>query len=73
MLVAILSTKVPILLGEPFWIFRLPRLDRYGFWSMEHEARTDFAMLLGSRFLLIIVGGRLTQDSRETAEATPHR
>ena len=46
MLVAILSTKVPILLGEPFWLFSLPRLDRYGFWSMAHEARTDWAMLL---------------------------
>src|SRR5437763_1393586 len=31
MLVALLSTKVPILLGEGFWIFALPKLERYGF------------------------------------------
>src|SRR5205823_311796 len=37
MLVAILSTKVPVLLGHGFWLFTLPRLDRYGFWSMAHE------------------------------------
>src|SRR5205085_9317833 len=57
MLVAILSTKVPTLLGERFWIFALPRLDRYGFLSMAHEARTDFAMLLGSIFLLLVGAG----------------
>src|SRR2546428_13068580 len=34
MLVALLSTKVPILLGEGFWMFALPKLERYGFWSM---------------------------------------
>jgi putative oxidoreductase len=38
--VAILSTKVPILLHE-------------GFWKMAHEARTDWSMLLGLLFLLM--------------------
>src|SRR3954449_6691676 len=38
MLVAIWTTKIPILLNA-------------GFWSMAHEARTDYAMLLGSVFL----------------------
>ena len=43
--------KVPILLNEPFWIFALPRLDHYGFWSMAPtRSRTDFAMLLASIF-----------------------
>jgi putative oxidoreductase len=63
MLVAILSTKVPILLGERFWIFSLPKLDRYGFWSMAHEARTDWAMLLGSIFLLIVGAGIWSLDA----------
>lgn len=72
MLVAILSTKVPILLGEPFWMFSLPRLDRYGFWSMAHEARTDFAMLLGSIFLLIVGAGKWSFDSQfARTEDTP--
>jgi uncharacterized membrane protein YphA (DoxX/SURF4 family) len=63
MLMAILSTKVPILLGEPFWIFALPKQNRYGFWSMAHEARTDWAMLLGSLFLLIVGAGLWSLDA----------
>jgi hypothetical protein len=39
MIVAIVSTKAPMLLGHDFWIFHLPKLPRYGFWSMMHEAR----------------------------------
>jgi hypothetical protein len=42
MIVAIVSTKVPILLGHDFWIFHVPKLTRYDLWSMLHEARTDF-------------------------------
>jgi putative oxidoreductase len=48
MCVALISTKLPILLGYGFWRFSLSKLSSYGFWSMAHEARTDFAMLLGS-------------------------
>jgi len=66
MLVAILSTKIPILLGQGFWGFSLRNLPYYGFWGMAHEARTDFAMLLGSLFLLIVGGGALSLDARLT-------
>ena len=38
--VAIVSTKIPVLLGHGFWGFSLMKLPRYGFWSMMHEART---------------------------------
>ncbi|HEY5550286.1 MAG TPA: DoxX family protein [Opitutaceae bacterium] len=31
---------------------KLPILQNQGFWSMAHEGRTDFAMILGSLFLL---------------------
>src|SRR5439155_26921840 len=55
--VAIISTKVPILLGHGFWGFSLPKLANYGFWSMAHEARTDFCRLLGSLFLLVVGAG----------------
>ena len=51
MLVAISTTKVPILRNE-------------GFWKMAHEARTDWAMLLGSIFLLIVGAGAWSFDSR---------
>jgi uncharacterized membrane protein YphA (DoxX/SURF4 family) len=55
--VAILSTKIPILLGHAFWGFTLAKLPHYGFLSMVHEARTDFSMWLGLVFLLITGGG----------------
>ena len=50
MLVAIATTKVPILLTQ-------------GFWAMVHESRTDFSMLLGSLFLLIIGAGEWSLDA----------
>ena len=61
--VAIVSTKIPILLGHGFWTFSLPAAKTYGFWSMMHEARTDFAMLLGGVFLLIVGAGCLSFDA----------
>lgn len=63
MIVAIVSTKVPIFLGQDFWIFHLPKLPRYGFWSTMHEARDDFGMLLGSLYLLIEGGGAWSLDA----------
>ena len=62
MLVALVSTKLPILLGRGFWGFGLRKLDSYGFFSMAHEARTDFAMLLGSLFLLLAGAGPWALD-----------
>ena len=64
MLVAILSTKIPILVGHGFWGFSLRTLPYYGFWGMLHEARTDFAMLFGSIFLLIVGAGLWSIDAR---------
>ena len=61
--VAIVSTKIPILLERGFWIFNLPKVSQYGFWSMAHEARADFAMLLGSIFLLIVGAGSISLDA----------
>ena len=63
MIVAIISTKVPILLGHDFWIFHVPKLPRYGFWSMAHEARADFDMLLGAIYLLIVGAGPWSLDA----------
>ena len=61
--VAILSTKIPILLGHGFWTFTLAKLPRYGFLSMMHEARTDFSMLLGLIFMLIAGAGAWSVDA----------
>ncbi|MBO0696164.1 MAG: DoxX family protein [Verrucomicrobia bacterium] len=61
--VAIVSTKIPVLLGHGFWGFTLMKLPRYGFWSMMHEARTDFSMWLGLLFLLIVGAGPWSFDA----------
>lgn len=62
MLVAIIVTKIPILFGEAFGPFEVRELSTYGFWSMAHEMRTDFAMFLGSIFLMIRGGGHWSLD-----------
>jgi len=62
--VAIVSTKIPILLKHGFWLFSLPDLKRYGFWSMAHEARTDFSMFVCLLFILIVGSGSLSMDQR---------
>jgi putative oxidoreductase len=49
--VAIATTKVPM-------------LSRVGFWSTVHEARTDYCMLLGLLFLLLVGSGPLSIDER---------
>jgi uncharacterized membrane protein YphA (DoxX/SURF4 family) len=63
MIVAIVSTKVPILLGREFLGFSLPHLGRYGLWSMLHEARADLCMLLGAIYLLRVGGGAWSADA----------
>jgi putative oxidoreductase len=73
MIVAIVSTKVPILLGHDFWIFHLPKLPRYGFWSMIHEARADFDMLLGAIYLVIVGAGGWSLDAMLADQASASR
>jgi len=47
--VAILTTKIPMLFAK-------------GFWPAAHEARTDFCMLLGLMFILIMGPGPISID-----------
>lgn len=63
MLVAIVTTKIPILLGHGFGPFEVRELSSYGFWSMVHEMRTDWSMLLGSLFLALAGAGPLSLDA----------
>jgi len=51
-LVAIATTKVPMLLNQ-------------GFWAAMHEARTDFCMFLGLIAIALLGAGRLSLDARE--------
>lgn len=62
MTVAIIVTKIPIAFGESFGPFVLREMSSYGFWSMAHEMRTDWAMWLGSLFLMIKGGGKWSLD-----------
>jgi uncharacterized membrane protein YphA (DoxX/SURF4 family) len=56
--VAILSTKVPILLGRGLGPFSLPKLPSYGLWSFLHEARTDWCMLVGCVAVILAAARR---------------
>lgn len=61
MLVALATTKVPILLAS-------------GFWKMAHDSRTDFSMLLGALFLLWVGAGPRSLDAwlmRRRGDARP--
>ena len=62
MMIAIISTKIPILVGHDWWIFSVRKLERYGFFSMTHEGRLDYAMLLGAMFILFEGSGRWSLD-----------
>ncbi len=64
MIVAIITTKIPILLGYGFWGFSLRDLPTYGFWSMAHEVRNDFTLLLGSLFFVLVGAGTFSLDKR---------
>ena len=64
MTVAIVVTKIPILFAESFGPFILRELKTYGFWSMAHEMRTDFAIWLGCLYLIIKGGGKWSLDSK---------
>jgi putative oxidoreductase len=65
MIVALVSTKLPILVGHDLWMFHLAQdIKRSGFWSMMHEARADLTMLLGCLYLLIVGAGRWSLDAR---------
>jgi uncharacterized membrane protein YphA (DoxX/SURF4 family) len=43
---------------------KIPMVARTGMWSMLHEARTDFSMVLGLVCLLITGAGSLSLDAR---------
>jgi uncharacterized membrane protein YphA (DoxX/SURF4 family) len=58
---AIVTTKVPILLGRHFGPFQPPKLDHYGFLGFMHEARTDLCMLFGLLAILLDSGVKMGQ------------
>jgi len=56
---------IPLLgvISVAIWTTKIPMLAKQGFWAMVHEARTDFSMVFGLLFLLIIGAGSLSLDA----------
>jgi uncharacterized membrane protein YphA (DoxX/SURF4 family) len=54
--VALVTTKLPILIGRPLGPFSLVKLAHYGLGSFLHEARVDLCMMLGTLAVLIDAG-----------------
>ncbi len=67
MVVALLSSKVPILLGRGYFIFVHTFAPKAGLWAFLHESRTDLAMLAGTAFLMVVGSDRFTLDARLAA------
>jgi uncharacterized membrane protein YphA (DoxX/SURF4 family) len=59
MVTALVTTKLPILLGRPLGPFALVKLPHYGWWSFLHEARLDLCMIFASLAVLIDSGQRI--------------
>jgi uncharacterized membrane protein YphA (DoxX/SURF4 family) len=64
MLVAIASTKLPMLLGVG---------ANTGLWAFPHESRTDFAMLAGCSFLVLVGADPWSLDRYLVARADAAR
>ncbi|HVZ82509.1 MAG TPA: DoxX family protein [Terracidiphilus sp.] len=63
-MVALFTTKLPILLGHRIGRFEPPHLAHYGFLSFLHEARTDLCMLFGCVAILIDSGLKLGRQKQ---------
>jgi uncharacterized membrane protein YphA (DoxX/SURF4 family) len=56
---------IPLLtiMGVALYTTKLPIFLKAGFWKMAHEARTDFSMVMGALFLLIVGAGAWSLDA----------
>jgi len=61
---ALITTKIPILLGRHLGPFAPPKLEHYGLLSFLHEARTDLSMLFGLVAILLDSGVRMRRRRR---------
>jgi uncharacterized membrane protein YphA (DoxX/SURF4 family) len=70
MVVAILSTKVPLYLGTSP-LAPPPSPPQSGFWAVLHETRSDYAQILSALFLLIAGPGPWSVDALLTRRRRP--
>jgi putative oxidoreductase len=61
---ALVTTKIPILLGRPLGPFPLAELREYGWLSFLHEARTDLCMVFGLVAIAIDSGVKVGRRRR---------
>lgn len=64
MIMALLSTKLPTLVGGPVGPFAAPRGPNVGLAAFLNASRLDFSMLMTTIFLLIVGAGRISLDAR---------
>lgn len=72
MLVAITTTKIPILFGGHLGMFHSVPVTRFGLGSMLHEWNLDMSMLLGNLYLLIAGAGQWSLDARLSRRHSHH-
>ncbi|MDE3200437.1 MAG: DoxX family protein [Acidobacteriota bacterium] len=61
---AIVTTKLPILLGHSIWKFGPPKLGHYGILPFLHESRTDLCMLFGTVAIFLENGFKLFKKKK---------
>jgi putative oxidoreductase len=63
-LTALVTTKLPILIGHRLGRFDIPHLGHYGIFSFLHEARTDLCMVFGCLAVILDRGTRVVGRRR---------
>lgn len=61
---ALITTKIPILLGRPLGPFALAKMNTYGWLTFFHEARLDLTMIFGLVAIAIDSGVNMGRKRR---------
>jgi uncharacterized membrane protein YphA (DoxX/SURF4 family) len=61
---AVITTKIPFLLGRPLGPFPLAKMDTYGWLTFFHEARLDLTMIFGLVAIAIDSGVNMGRKRR---------
>lgn len=61
---ALITTKIPIMLGRPLGPFTLQKLNNYGWLTFFHEARLDLSMIFGLLAIAIDSGVHMGRKRR---------
>ena len=62
LLTRLAAVALLINISVAIWTTKVAELPKIGFWATAHDARTDFTMLLGLLFLLLVGAGGLSFD-----------